>query len=129
MFLLLKMKFKFKTNFSEFQDSSLPLCLFVWDVENTGTAELEVSLTFTFRNGTGDSRWNSEAECNEERFQESTSDNDDDVIKICGMTLDHRINGMRCKYTLATKEKVSGVISSSEQKSCAGEGKFGGRDK
>ncbi|XP_026576561.1 non-lysosomal glucosylceramidase [Pseudonaja textilis] len=36
----------------DYQDSSLPVGAFVWEVENKGTEELEVSIMFTFQNGT-----------------------------------------------------------------------------
>ena len=36
-----------------FQDTSLPCAVFVWDVENKGTEQKTVSITFTFENGTG----------------------------------------------------------------------------
>lgn len=33
------------------QDTSLPVGVFVWEVENSSGEEVEVSITFTFRNG------------------------------------------------------------------------------
>uniref|UniRef100_A0A4X2L2T2 Non-lysosomal glucosylceramidase n=1 Tax=Vombatus ursinus TaxID=29139 RepID=A0A4X2L2T2_VOMUR len=38
----------------DYQDSSLPVGVFVWDVENTGDEDLEVSIMFSMRNGLGD---------------------------------------------------------------------------
>jgi hypothetical protein len=35
------------------QDSSLPVAVFVWNIENHGNESLDVSITFTFKNGTG----------------------------------------------------------------------------
>ncbi|XP_020832746.1 non-lysosomal glucosylceramidase isoform X1 [Phascolarctos cinereus] len=37
----------------DYQDSSLPVGVFVWDVENTGDDDLEVSIMFSMRNGLG----------------------------------------------------------------------------
>ncbi|XP_074136436.1 non-lysosomal glucosylceramidase [Sminthopsis crassicaudata] len=37
----------------DYQDSSLPVGVFVWDVENTGDEDLEVSIMFSMRNGLG----------------------------------------------------------------------------
>ncbi|XP_015271182.1 PREDICTED: LOW QUALITY PROTEIN: non-lysosomal glucosylceramidase, partial [Gekko japonicus] len=35
----------------DYQDTSLPVGAFVWEVENNGSQDLDVSLMFTFRNG------------------------------------------------------------------------------
>ncbi|GAB1288438.1 Non-lysosomal glucosylceramidase [Apodemus speciosus] len=37
----------------DYQDSSLPVGVFVWDVENEGDETLDVSITFSMRNGLG----------------------------------------------------------------------------
>lgn len=37
----------------DYKDSSLPLATFVWDVENSGDEEVEVTIMFTMRNGSG----------------------------------------------------------------------------
>ncbi|KAM9329739.1 non-lysosomal glucosylceramidase [Gastrophryne carolinensis] len=37
----------------DYKDSSLPLAVFVWDVENFGDEEAEVTIMFTMRNGSG----------------------------------------------------------------------------
>ncbi|XP_032094675.1 non-lysosomal glucosylceramidase-like [Thamnophis elegans] len=36
----------------DYQDSSLPVGAFIWEVENEGAEEVEVSIMFTFQNGT-----------------------------------------------------------------------------
>ncbi|MFW5714246.1 MAG: non-lysosomal glucosylceramidase [Brevefilum sp.] len=36
-----------------YKDSSYPMSTFVWEIENTGEGEAEVSLMFTFQNGVG----------------------------------------------------------------------------
>lgn len=47
----------------EYKDSSMPCAVFIWNVENVCDAERKVSITFTFKNGTGtkkqdaDGRW------------------------------------------------------------------------
>eukprot|EP00743_Colponemidia_sp_Colp-15_P006641 GILK01007159.1.p1 GENE.GILK01007159.1~~GILK01007159.1.p1 ORF type:complete len:419 (-),score=62.52 GILK01007159.1:17-1273(-) len=38
-----------------YRESSFPACVFEWTVENTGAEEAQVSIMFTFQNGTGDS--------------------------------------------------------------------------
>ncbi|KAL6741731.1 hypothetical protein Aduo_014958 [Ancylostoma duodenale] len=46
-----------------YEDTSFPLCNFHWTVINTSGNEYVVSLTFTFRNGTGNKKWEREGEC------------------------------------------------------------------
>lgn len=36
-----------------FQDTSLPVGLFIWTIENNNDEEVEVSIMFTFQNGDG----------------------------------------------------------------------------
>ena len=35
------------------QDTSLPVCVFIWDIENNNDEEVEVSIMFTFQNSDG----------------------------------------------------------------------------
>lgn len=35
------------------QDTSLPVCVFIWDIENNNHEEVEVSIMFTFQNSDG----------------------------------------------------------------------------
>lgn len=51
------------------QDSSLPVSVFVFDVENSGDEDLYVSITFTFRNGTGYYKWSQEGNCTSSLFE------------------------------------------------------------
>lgn len=44
----------------EYKDSSLPCAVFVWSVENVGDEERTVSITFTFKNGTGTKKQDAE---------------------------------------------------------------------
>ena len=41
--------FVFYNLFSVFQDSSFPMAAFIWEVENQGSEELDVAITFTFK--------------------------------------------------------------------------------
>lgn len=40
----------------DYKDSSLPCAVFVWTVENVGDKDRKVSITFTFKNGTGNKK-------------------------------------------------------------------------
>ncbi|KAI0227691.1 Non-lysosomal glucosylceramidase [Lamellibrachia satsuma] len=84
----------------DYKDTSLPVGVFVWDVENYGTEAIEVSITFAFKNGQGDSSdyeggvWN-------EPF-EHTDDNDDGC-RVHGVMIHQQLNHMPCTYAVAAK--------------------------
>lgn len=44
----------------EYRDSSLPCSVFIWNVENVCDDERSVSITFTFKNGTGTKKQDAE---------------------------------------------------------------------
>ncbi|CAI5438638.1 unnamed protein product [Caenorhabditis angaria] len=84
---------------NNYEDSSLPVCLFIVDVENvTNDKEYEVSVAFTFRNGTGNRRWDRETECTAAKF--TSTGNGEQIIN--GVALFHSICSMPCTYGLAT---------------------------
>lgn len=70
---------------------------FVWTVESNEKEDLSISITFTFRNGTGDPRWDAEGLCHCKTFKENGCQ---------GISLEHSIDGMQCTYGLAAKCKV-----------------------
>lgn len=47
----------------DYSDSSLPLANFEFHVFNDSYEEVEVSITMSFRNGTGNRKWNDENLC------------------------------------------------------------------
>uniref|UniRef100_A0A8R1DJ62 Glycosyl-hydrolase family 116 N-terminal domain-containing protein n=1 Tax=Caenorhabditis japonica TaxID=281687 RepID=A0A8R1DJ62_CAEJA len=81
---------------NNYEDSTLPVCLFSIDVENNSVRrEYEISIAFAFRNGTGNRRWDREAECSAAKFEDSRE-------AVRGVTLSHSISSMPCTYGLAT---------------------------
>lgn len=46
----------------EYKDSSLPCAVFVWSIENVSGEERSVSITFTFKNGTGTKKQDADGE-------------------------------------------------------------------
>lgn len=46
----------------DYKDSSLPCCNFIWTVENCSDQERKVTICFTFKNGTGNKKQDSEGE-------------------------------------------------------------------
>uniref|UniRef100_A0A1I7YIE9 Non-lysosomal glucosylceramidase n=2 Tax=Steinernema glaseri TaxID=37863 RepID=A0A1I7YIE9_9BILA len=86
----------------DYEESSLPTTVFVFDVENESDDSLEVSIAFTFRNGTGYKKWKAEAECYSRTFE------DGDVSGVC---LEHKISGMQCNYSLSVKRTETSNVT------------------
>ncbi|PAV77875.1 hypothetical protein WR25_08643 [Diploscapter pachys] len=78
-----------------YEDSCMPVCVFVATVLNESANDFDVSIAFTFRNGTGNRKWNREAECTAIKFTHSD--------ETSGVILSHSISQMPVKYTLATR--------------------------
>ncbi|EYC20283.1 hypothetical protein Y032_0022g551 [Ancylostoma ceylanicum] len=93
---------------NNYEDSSLPVSCFVVSVLNESDSDLEVSIAFTFRNGTGNRRWENESECTFARF----TDGD-----VTGVTLAHTISQLPCTYGIAT---TSNATSTSHVSVCQG---------
>uniref|UniRef100_A0A1I7XGW2 NLGase n=1 Tax=Heterorhabditis bacteriophora TaxID=37862 RepID=A0A1I7XGW2_HETBA len=95
---------------NDYEDSSLPVCTFVAEVENYSDCNYEVSVAFTFRNGTGNKRWDRESLCSAIKFH--------DVVEyslllflVNGVTLSHSISQLPCTYGLAALSKTFCKIS------------------
>ncbi|VDM37615.1 unnamed protein product [Toxocara canis] len=80
----------------DYRNSSLPVSVFVFDVENDCDEELFVSITFTFRNGTGYHKWSQEGNCTSSSFESRH-----EHCKVEGVCLEHTINRMRCTFAVA----------------------------
>ncbi|VDK54586.1 unnamed protein product [Cylicostephanus goldi] len=44
-------------------ETSFPVCNFYWTIINNSEMTYNISLTFTFRNGTGNAKWEKESDC------------------------------------------------------------------
>ncbi|KAI8121146.1 Non-lysosomal glucosylceramidase [Lucilia cuprina] len=78
----------------DYKDSSLPCAVFVWSVENVCEEERTVSITFTFKNGTGNKKQDAEGAASSELFSEGNAK---------GVTINQKINEMPCSYNLACR--------------------------
>ncbi|KAK6755400.1 hypothetical protein RB195_014021 [Necator americanus] len=85
-----------------YEDTSFPVCNFHWTVINTSGTNYIVSLTFTFRNGTGNTKWEQEGKCSAELLQTSAGK---------GVKLDHTINSMPTTFVIAGEQMVDNEIS------------------
>jgi non-lysosomal glucosylceramidase len=87
-----------------YKDSALPCAVFVWNVENVCDKERKVSITFTFKNGTGNRKQDGEGNATTSTFEQGN---------VQGVQIDQTIAKMKCTYCLACKESDDGVKISS----------------
>lgn len=78
----------------DYKDSCLPSAVFVWTVENVSDEERTVSITFTFKNGTGNKKQDAEGSATTELFAEGNTK---------GVTINQKIGDMPCSYNLACR--------------------------
>lgn len=84
---------------NDYESSSLPVTNFIVQVLNqTPSRPLEVTIAFTFRNGTGNKRWERESRCESAKFVANGADDK----PVTGVILCHKISQMDCAYGLAT---------------------------
>ncbi|KAF8385466.1 hypothetical protein PRIPAC_74608 [Pristionchus pacificus] len=90
----------------DYKDSTLPVANFVWRVKNSSTADYNISIAFTWRNGTGCAQWAQESVCRVNRYSDSHID---------GMELANKIRGKNVTYGVYAKrnEKRLSISSTS----------------
>jgi non-lysosomal glucosylceramidase len=81
-----------------YKDSSLPLCLFNWTVENNNDEEIEVSLMFTWQSGTSSNRFELK-DVKSKKFEHLTTN-----LKTCGVLLKQNLKKMHLEYCVAAKK-------------------------
>uniref|UniRef100_A0A336LV92 CSON005728 protein n=1 Tax=Culicoides sonorensis TaxID=179676 RepID=A0A336LV92_CULSO len=79
----------------DYKDSSLPCAVFVWSVENVCDKERKVSITFTFKNGTGTKKQDSDGNPESNQFNHESAS---------GVSIKQTIAGMGCSYCLSCKK-------------------------
>lgn len=85
-----------------YKDSSLPCAIFVWDVENVSSTPRIVTITFTFKSGTGTEKQDREYPSWSKRVSSGDFE---------GIELHHRIKSMLCTYVLGTKKSEWVTVS------------------
>lgn len=78
-----------------YKDSSLPCAIFVWTVENISDVDRKVSLTFTFKNGTGSKK-------QDRAGNPTTKDFESNSTK--GVAIKQTITDMQCTYNLGSSK-------------------------
>lgn len=96
-----------------YKDSSLPCAIFVWSVENVSEVEKKVSLTFTFKNGTGSKK-------QDRAGNPTTKDFESNFTK--GVAIKQTITDMQCTYNLGCMKKTGVNISYCKQFDPKGDG-------
>lgn len=76
------------------------MAVFVWSVENMGQDSLDVSITFTFKNGRG-----VKEDCNPGNWTEPF-ESEAEGQKVAGMMIRQNIRDMKCTYGIAGAFKV-----------------------
>ncbi|XP_046403432.1 non-lysosomal glucosylceramidase [Ischnura elegans] len=88
-----------------YKDSSLPAAVFVWTIENNSKEVKNVSITFTFKSGTGDKDDRSSVCCSE--FYERKNDGNE----VSGVLIQQQLKGMPCTYGISASRKEKTNVS------------------
>ncbi|XP_068140847.1 non-lysosomal glucosylceramidase isoform X1 [Drosophila tropicalis] len=78
----------------DYKESSLPCAVFVWSAENVCDQERKVSITFTFKNGTGNKKQDAEGGAESQLINEGHAK---------GVAIRQKIADMPCSYNLACR--------------------------
>ncbi|XP_030242996.1 non-lysosomal glucosylceramidase isoform X1 [Drosophila navojoa] len=78
----------------DYKESSLPCAVFVWSVQNVCDQERKVSITFTFKNGTGNKKQDAEGNPESQLIAEGSAK---------GVAIRQTIGDMPCSYNLACR--------------------------
>ncbi|XP_055381934.1 non-lysosomal glucosylceramidase isoform X2 [Condylostylus longicornis] len=79
----------------EYKESCLPCTVFVWSIENVCDLERKVTITFTFKNGTGNKKQDADGGATIENFLTES--------QTKGVSIKQTICGMKCSYNLGCK--------------------------
>uniref|UniRef100_A0A1L8E229 Non-lysosomal glucosylceramidase n=1 Tax=Nyssomyia neivai TaxID=330878 RepID=A0A1L8E229_9DIPT len=86
----------------DYKDTSLPCAVFVWTAENVCDKDRKVSITFSFKNGTGTKKQDAEGNPTTFPFGEGSAK---------GVAIKQKIAGMECTYNLACKVAAGVTIT------------------
>ena len=87
---------------------------FIWTVENNGSDDLDISITFTFKNGQG-SKKDKEGGVWTEPFQTDSEGRD-----VAGVLINQSFRDMKCVYALSGAKKVSHAVNTFSAVACGG---------
>ncbi|XP_052099238.1 non-lysosomal glucosylceramidase-like isoform X1 [Mytilus californianus] len=101
---------------NDYKDTSFPMAVFVWSVENMGQESLDISITFTFKNGRG-----VKEDCNPGNWTEPF-ESEAEGQKVVGMMIRQNIRDMKCTYGIAGAFKTGVDVSTKSQFNPKGSG-------
>lgn len=78
----------------DYKESSLPVAVFVWTVENVCGKDRHVTITFTFKNGTGNKKQDAEGNSETAQFAHGSAK---------GVNIKQNIADMQCTYSIGCK--------------------------
>lgn len=81
-----------------YKDSSLPVALFHWTIDNQNDEDIELSLMFTWQSGSASDRF----EVND--VASNYYENEEFNVKSSGVTIDQILNGNKMTYVVGAKE-------------------------
>ncbi|CAJ0582793.1 unnamed protein product, partial [Mesorhabditis spiculigera] len=82
----------------DYKDPSLPVACFDWSIQNDSTIDYDISIAFTFRNGTGNSKWQAEGPCRGHLVREGS------------------LYGVEVGHTIRTLPTVFGIYATADDK-------------
>lgn len=88
-----------------YKDSCLPVGVFIWNIENNNAEPRDVSITFTFKNGTGGSE-DKNGECWSEVFEQAH-----ESTRVKGIVLHQTLRSLNLRYCLAIREQTGVSVS------------------
>lgn len=89
----------------DYEDSSLPVGLFNWSVENHNSEPIEVSIMFTWQSGSASSQFNLT------NVQSASFDHNAYDTNIKGVAIKQKLNGMPLEYCLAARKSDNCAIT------------------
>ena len=85
---------------NDYKDSSLPLALFNWTIENKNDTDVEFSLMFTWQSGSGSNKFEL-SDVNSESF-----DINENQTQASGVLIHQKLKRMDLDYCIAAKKTV-----------------------
>ncbi len=89
----------------DYKDSSLPLALFNWTIENKNEHDIDFSLMFTWQSGSSSNKFEL-SDVNSEPFDFD----DENGTNSSGVLIHQKLKKMSLDYCIAAKKTVCGVI-------------------
>jgi non-lysosomal glucosylceramidase len=85
-----------------YKDTSLPCAVFVWQVENVCEHDRKVSITFTWKNGTGNKKQDAAGQPKASSF---------DIDDLQGATISQKITDLQCNYHIGIYKSDNLLVS------------------